>query len=50
MSRQGIHSALRRGDLEATVLRDPETGQKVYMIDDESLRDFAARRGHTLSP
>lgn len=46
ISRQAVHKAIRRGDLEATVLRDPETGLKVYVIDNDSLRAFAELRAN----
>jgi hypothetical protein len=44
ITRQAVHAAIRRGDLDANEVKDLETGMKLYFIPDASLRRFAKAR------
>lgn len=45
VTRQAIHYAIRRGDLEAVMVTDDATGQlQMFMIPDASLQDYKRKR------
>lgn len=45
ISRQAIHKAIKRGDLDAVIVTNDRTGRlSMFMIPDDSLRAFQARR------
>lgn len=45
ITRQAVHKAIRRGDLDCVIVNDDRTGKLVmFMIPDASLKSFKARR------
>lgn len=45
ISRQAIHKAIKRGDLDAVIVTNDRTGRlSMFMIPDDSLQAFKARR------
>lgn len=44
ISRQAVHKAIHRGDLDAVIVNGDDGKLQAFMIPDESLQAFAARR------
>jgi len=44
ISRQAVHAAIRRGDLDAVVINGDDGKLRAFMIPDASLKAFAERR------
>lgn len=44
ITRQAIHKAIRRGDLDAVIVNNDDGRLSMFMIPDESLQAFKARR------
>lgn len=44
ISRQAVHKAIHRGDLDAVIVNDENGRLRSFMIPDASLRSFAERR------
>ena len=44
ISRQAVHKAIHRGDLDAVIVNDDDGRLRMFMIPDDSLQAFALRR------
>ena len=44
ISRQAVHKAIHRGDLDAIIINDDDGKLRLFMIPDASLQAFAERR------
>ena len=44
ITRQAVHKAIHRGDLDALIINDDEGKLAAFMIPDESLQAFKAKR------
>jgi len=44
ISRQAVHKAIQRGDLDAVIINGDDGKLRVFMIPDASLKAFAERR------
>jgi hypothetical protein len=44
ISRQAVHKAIHRGDLDAVIVNDDDGKLQMFMIPDASLQAFKARR------
>lgn len=49
ISRQAVHKAIRRGDLDAVIVNNDEGRLSMFMIPDDSLRAFQAKRDQKLA-
>ena len=49
ISRQAVHKAIQRGDLDAVIVNGDDGKLRMFMIPDASLKAFAERRSRRLA-